>query len=66
MINCIHKDCPMNGLFHTGSQRSDEKQLQRHQDEQAIKTGVLTPKQLRERNGYFAIDATINFGQNDF
>jgi len=59
MITCLHPDCPMNGLHHTGSKRFDEKQLQRRQDEQDLKNKIITPKQMRERNGYFAVDATL-------
>lgn len=66
MIKCTHNDCPMNGLGHTGSQRQDEKWLSRHQDAEEIRLGVTTPQQMRERNGYFAVDSTINFGQDDF
>lgn len=66
MIACTLKDCPMNGLYHTGSARQDEKQLQRRQGEEEIKAGITTPQQMRERNGYFAIPTTIDFGQDDF
>ena len=56
----------MFGLGHTGSERQDEKWLSRHQDEEEIRAGITTPQQMRERNGYFAVDSTINFGQDDF
>lgn len=66
MIACTHKDCPMNGLFHTGSERQDEKQLQRRQDEDEIKAGITTPQQMRERNGYFAVNSTIDWAKAHF
>ena len=61
MIACIHKDCPMNGLFHTGSDRQDEKQLQRRQDEEEIRQGITNPEEMRRRNSYFAVDSTIDW-----
>ena len=66
IINCTLPSCPMFGLGHTGSERQDEKWLSRHQDEEEIRAGITTPQQMRERNGYFAVDSTINFGQDDF
>lgn len=56
----------MYGLGHTGSERADEKWLSREQDAEEIRKGITTPQEMRERNGYFAVDSTIDFGQNDF
>ena len=56
----------MNGLFHTGSARQDEKQLQRRQDEDEIKAGITTPQQMRERNGYFAVNSNIDWVKAHF
>lgn len=60
------KECPMYGLYHTGSERQDEKQLQRQADEEVIIAGITTVEQMRESSGHFVVPTTIDFGQNDF
>ena len=46
--------------------RAAEKQASRDQDQKDLDDGKITKKELRERNSYFAVDAEVDFGQDDF
>ncbi|MCK4501040.1 hypothetical protein KAU11_11130 [Candidatus Babeliales bacterium] len=48
------------------SDRAKEKHEQRQKDQRDLDAGKITKQQLRERNGHFDVDATIEIDQEDF
>ena len=46
--------------------RAQEKHLQREEDRRALEAGKLSKRDLREQNGYFAVDANVDLSQSDF
>ena len=48
------------------SPRAEEKHLQREQDRLALVSGQKRKEQLRQENGFFAVDAQIDLSSSDF